>query len=462
MQKENGARISGREGAMKGRIRVGCGAGYAGDRWEPALELAERGAIDYLAFECLAERTIAREQLARRADPGSGYNPLLAHRIRAVLAACKRRGVRIISNMGAANPRRAGEAVLDLAREEGLADVSVAALEGDDVLEVVRAMPELLLMESGAPLESLLPRLASANAYLGADAIAEALATGADVIITGRVADPSLFLAPMLFEFGWSYDDYGRLAQGTIAGHLLECAGQVTGGYFADPGKKDVPGLARLGFPFAEVSGVGEVVIGKPAGSGGRIDRMTCAEQLLYEMHDPADYITPDCILDVPDVTFAEVAPDWVRVEGARARPRTSTYKVSIGYLDGYVGEGQMSYGGPNAIARVRLAGEVVCERLRLRGFAYDEMRIELIGMESLHGPASDRPEPYEVRLRVAGRCRERPAAEAVGEEVETLLTNGPAGGAGDFKQVREILAVQSVLLPRQLVRPRAGVVGRS
>ncbi|MBL26955.1 MAG: ABC transporter substrate-binding protein [Rhodospirillaceae bacterium] len=441
------------------KVRIGAGAGYAGDRWEPALELVERGDIDFLAFECLAERTIARETQAMLQNPERGYNPLLVDRIRGVLKASVERGVRIVSNMGAANPRAAAKQVLKVAEEEGVPGIGVAVLLGDDVREVLEAMPGLTLIETGEPLESILPRMASANAYLGADGIKQALDTGAEVVMTGRVADSSLFVGPLLHSFGWSYDDYGLLAQATLAGHLLECAGQVTGGYFADPGRKDVADLARLGFPFADITSDGQVTVSKAEGSGGRVDRMTCTEQLLYELHDPTAYITPDCVLDITDVDFDEVGPDRVRARGARANPRTPTYKVSVGYPDGFFGEGQISYGGPNAVARARLAGEVVRERLKLRGFLYDEMRIELIGMESLHGPADGRTEPYEVRLRIVGRTDNRRAAEAVGLETETLLTNGPAGGAGDFRQVKEIYAVQSVLLERRFVDMRVEMV---
>jgi hypothetical protein len=440
------------QNARRDTVRVGAGAGYAGDRWEPALELVEKGGIDYLVFECLAERTIAREAVTKLRNPELGYNPGLVERMRAVLPECLRRGVRIVTNMGAANPLAAARRIRQEAADLGINDVPCAVVLGDDVAETLRKHPELTLLETGDPLETILGRMEAANAYLGADAVAAALATGAPVVVTGRVADPSLFVGPMLYELGWDYDDYAALACGTVAGHLLECAGQVTGGYFADPGKKDVPDPHRLGFPFAEVTRDGGIVLGKPDGSGGRIDRMTCTEQLLYEMHDPAAYVTPDCVLDVSDVDFVEAGRDRIRVEGARARPRTPSYKVSVGYLDGYIGEGQMSYGGPNALARARLAGEIVAERLKLRGYSYDEMRIDYIGLSSLHGAVGPRPEPYEVRLRVAARTRDRRAAEAVGAEVETLYTNGPAGGAGDFKAVREILAVQSVLLPREKV----------
>ena len=329
------------------KVRIGSGAGFAGDRWEPAVELVEQGGLDYIAFECLAERTIARETLAVRRGQGNGYNPQLEDRMRAVLPAAAARGVRVLSNMGAADPLAAGRRTSEIAGDLGLPDRRCAVLLGDDVRDAVAAQPGLPLMETGAALESILPRMASANAYLGADAVASALATGAPVVVTGRVADPSLFVGPIVHALGWSYDDYTRLAQATAAGHLLECAGQVSGGYFADPGVKDVPGLARLGFPFADVTAEGDVTIGKCTGTGGRIDAATCTEQLLYEVEDPAGYVTPDCVLDMTGIAFREVGPDRVAVSGARARSRTATYKVSVGYFDGYLGEGSSPTAGP-------------------------------------------------------------------------------------------------------------------
>jgi len=444
----------------KQSIRIGAGAGYAGDRWEPAVELVEKGKVDYIVFECLAERTIARETLARRSNPEGGYNPRLETRMADVLPACAKHNVRIVTSQGAANPLGAARKTCEIAAETGTPELRCAALLGDDVTELVAARPGLRLIETGEPVESIAPRMAAANAYLGADAVRDALATGAEVVMTGRVADPSLFIGPMLHELGWAYDDYAALAQATAAGHLLECAGQVTGGYFADPGTKDVPNLARLGFPYADIGRDGTVRIGKVESAGGRVDVQTCTEQLLYEVHDPRAYVTPDCVLDITGIALRQDGKDRVAVEGARAAPRTPSYKVSIGYLDGYLGEGQLSYGGPNAVARARLAGEVIRERIKLRGLYYDELSIELIGIDSLHGPAGDRPEPYEVRLRVVGRTQSRKLAEEIGWEVEALYTNGPQGGAGDFRQVRDVLAVQSVLLPRELVKTRIEMVG--
>ncbi|OQR27177.1 ABC transporter substrate-binding protein [Pseudomonas sp. Bc-h] len=439
-------------------LRIGSGAGYSGDRMEPAVELADKGELDFLVFECLAERTIALAQQARLADSEAGFDPLLGERMCRVLPFVARgreagqRRLRIISNMGAANPLSAAREVRRIAAELGVHGLKIAALTGDDVLAQLNAEH---LLDNGLTVAALGNRLISANAYLGAEGIVEALKADADVVITGRVADPSLFLAPQLFTFGWAQDDWMRLGRGTLIGHLLECAGQITGGYFADPGVKDVADLARLGFPLAEVDSEGRAVISKVAGSGGRIDTATCTEQMIYEVHDPRAYLTPDVTADFSGVSFSVVAPDEVRAQGADGRARPETLKVSVGYLDGWIGEGQISYGGPGALARAQLARDVVLERLKLTGVTCDEVRAELIGVDSLHGStlgARSGGEPWEVRLRVAARCADKAEAVRVGNEVETLYTNGPYGGGGATKAVRQVVAVASLLLPRDAV----------
>ena len=440
-------------------IRIGSGAGYSGDRIEPALELAEHGDIDYLVFECLAERTIALAQQAKAKDPGAGFDPLLEARMRAVLPTCAVRGIRIVTNMGAANPVAAARATAAIAAELGL-QLKIAAVVGDDVVDLVRA-GAYTFEESGRPVASDLDSIISANAYLGVAPICEALQTGADIVITGRAADPALFMAPLVHEFGWSLQDWDRLGQGVVVGHLLECAGQITGGYFADPGFKDVPGLARLGFPIGEVTADGEIVITKVAAAGGCVTARTCKEQLLYEIHDPRQYFQPDVIADFSQVNVEEIGPDRVRVTGGRGAPTTGLLKVSVGYLDGFIGEGQMSYAGGGAVARARLALAIVRERLNLIGSHASELRFDLIGIDSLHGAAlsAGHAEPYEVRLRVAGRTESLAEALRIGNEVETLYTNGPAGGGGATRSAREIVAVQSVLLPRELVRASVVII---
>ncbi|MEX3951363.1 acyclic terpene utilization AtuA family protein [Paraburkholderia sp. EG287B] len=445
------------------RIRIGAGAGYSGDRIEPAVELAEHGALDYLVFECLAERTVAIAQQTRRHDPALGYDPLLEARMRAVLPVAVRKRVRIISNMGAANPRAAAIRTAQIAQELGLGGLKIAAVTGDDVLDVV-LRSQLRFEESGDDVSRYTDRIVSANAYLGAAPIVDALAAGADIVLTGRVADPSLFAAPLIHEFGWRMDDWNTLGQATVVGHLLECAGQVTGGYFADPGFKDVPDLARLGFPIGEVSADGSVVVTKVPHAGGRVTEATCKEQLLYEIHDPQRYLQPDVVADFSGVRVVEEARDRVRVTGGRGSTRTGTLKVSVAYVDGYIGEGQISYGGPGAVERARLALDIVRERLAITGVDTSELRFDLIGMNALYGDAlaARHDAPYEVRVRVAGRAANAKEAARIGNEVETLYTNGPAGGGGVTKSTREVLAVQSVLLPREQVNPVFQVVEAS
>jgi hypothetical protein len=436
-------------------IRIGSGAGYSGDRVEPAVELAEHGNLDYLGFECLAERTIALAQGERLRDPEAGYDPLLATRMEAVLPICAARKVRVITNMGAANPVGAAKAVAAIARKRGLAGLKIAAVGGDDVLGLL-ADGEDLLLERPGTVADLGDRVISANAYMGVAGILEALRQGADVVVTGRVGDPALFLAPLIHEFGWALDDWDKLGKGTVVGHLLECAGQITGGYFADPGYKDVPDLARLGFPIAEVSEDGSAVITKVEGSGGRVSVASCKEQLLYELLDPASYLQPDVTADFSGVRFEEIGPNRVAVSGGTGRARPETLKVSVGYRDSFVGEGQMSYAGPGAVARARLALDIVRERLRVTGVATTETRFELIGVDAVRkgGELAPAQNLREVRIRVAARTESMAEAIRVGNEVEALYTNGPAGGGGARKVARQVVAVVSTLLPQHLARP--------
>jgi hypothetical protein len=299
----------------------------------------------------------------------------------------------------------------------------------------------------------------SANVYLGADALLPALQTDAHVIITGRVADPALFLAPLMHSFGWAADDWTRLGKGVLVGHLLECAGQITGGYFADPGYRDVPDLAHLGFPLAEVDASGDAVITKVAGSGGCVTTATCTEQLLYEIENPARYLQPDVVADFSQVRLTQVGPDRVQVSGGAGQPRPDTLKVTVGYREGFIADGQMSYAGPGAVARGQLALDVLRIRLNEAGFADCESRYELIGVNTIFGdrimPAPELGrEPSEVRLRLAMRVKTAAQAKDVVNEVEALYLNGPASGGGATKSVREVIAAASVLIPREWVTP--------
>jgi len=438
-------------------LRIGCGAGYSGDRIEPAVELVERGDLDVIVFECLAERTIALAQQAKARDADAGFDPLLEERMEAILPEVRRRRIRIVTNMGAANAPAAADCVRQVAARLGVGGFTIAVVTGDDVRELAGGDGFSRLAETGEAVN--IDDIVSANAYLGAEPIAEALRRGADVVITGRVADPSMFLAAIAVHHGWRLDDWTLAGRGTLVGHLLECAGQITGGYFADPGVKDVPGLARLGFPLAEVEADGTAIISKPAGSGGQVTAATCTEQLLYEIHDPSSYLTPDVVADFSRVRITDLGSDRVRVEGADGRPRPDTLKVSVGQSDGWIGEGQISYAGAGAAARGRLAGEIVAERLRLAGVNTLELRTDLIGIDALHGAASPLVEPYEVRLRVAARTTSERDARRVAREVEALFTNGPAGGGGAFTSVRPVLAIRTALVARDRVSCRVDYV---
>lgn len=444
--------------AKNGVMRFGEGAGYSGAWLEPALDLARRGNLDYLSFECLAERTIALAQLARLKNPSGGYDPYLERRMRAVLKPCWENGTKLLTSMGAANPLGAGEKVVEIAREQGLRGLRVAVVTGDDVLESLDL--DLVALETGRPLRELEGRIVSANAYIGAQPLVEALDQGAHVVIAGRVADPSLALAAQRHAFGWAEDDWERLGAGIAVGHLTECGPQVTGGYFAEPGPKDVPDIANIGFPLVECHPDGTAVITKLPGTGGRVSVATCTEQLLYEVHDPSTYLTPDVTADFSAIRFEPDGPDRVRVSGATGRPAPATLKVAVGYRDGYVGEGQISYGGPGCVARARLAAEIVEKRLAVRGIRPRELRADLIGVDALFGPAlPPAGEPPEVRLRFVARTDTLEEAEAVGLELEGLWIAGPYGGGGAMKASREVIGVASVFLPREAVRTRITVL---
>jgi hypothetical protein len=448
------------ETTRRGRrpLRIGAGASYAGDRIEPATELAARGNLDYLVYETLAERTIAMANTLRMKDPEKGYNELLEERFMAALPHCRANGTRVVTNMGAANPLGALRKTAEVIRKLGLGPMKVAAVLGDDVLDYcVRNADTLPIMESGAPLSSLVGEIVSANAYLGADVIVEALEQNADIVLTGRGADCSLFLAPMIHEFGWAQDDWDLLGKGQVAADMVECGANVSGGFFADPGYKEVPDLHNLGYPFLEAHEDGSCVLAKLDGTGGLISRASCIEQMLYEIHDPANYITPDVVVDFTEVNLDEIGPDKVRISGGRGRPRPQQYKVSVGVKEGWIGEAELTYAGFGCMARAKLAEHVVRERLKIGGVELQEFRVDYIGLNSLHGDASPpmRDEPWEVRIRFAGRAKNRRDAVKLANEVETLVGKGPCSSSLPRTNVREVLAIYSCLIPRDAVETR-------
>lgn len=436
------------------KIRIGSGAGYAGDRIEPALILMEKGNLDYISFECLAERTIAIAQEQKLLNPEKGYNNLLEYRFDKILPLAAKNKVKVITNMGAANPVSAVKVIAQMARDKGIKGLKIAGVIGDDVLDKLDKYMNEIVWETKKQLKELDGEIISANVYMGIEGIVKALEGGADIVVTGRVSDPAIFLAPLVYEFGWGVDEYDLMGKGTLIGHLLECGGQITGGYFADPGKKDVDNLEELGFPIAEVNEKAEFFITKVEGTGGVISKRTCTEQMIYEIHNPEEYFTPDCVADFSKVIFNEIGKDKVEVKGATGKPKTPTLKVSVGYKDCFIGEGEISFGGPGCYERAKLAAEIVEKRLSLTGYEYDEIRIDLLGINGLY-KNSERiyNVPEEVRLRVAARTKSRENAIQVGNEVETLYTNGPSGGGGATKSVSEIISVVSILIPREEVK---------
>jgi hypothetical protein len=452
---------------MAPHVTIGGAAGFAGDRTDaagPLVEaLAKAAGPRFLMFETLAERTLALSQLERRRDPSRGYNPSLERFVGPVLARCLADNIRIVGNFGAANPRAAALRIQTLAREQGLRPPRIAVVEGDDLTSVLSA-PELAARETGGTLLRNATDIVAANLYLGARPIAEALDRGADIVVTGRVVDSALALGPLVHAFQWRWDDWDRLAAGTLAGHLLECGAQITGGYFADPGVKDVPGLPEVGYPLAEIDADGTIVIGKPAGTGGRVDRQTVIEQVLYEIHDPAAYLVPDVVLDLTDVTVEEVGADRVRVAGARGWPAPETLKATVCVDAGVLGEAEISYAGPNAAGRARLAAEIVRDRLARRA-PNIQFRIDAIGIASILGNddgALRRPwdaDATDVRLRFAARGARAEDVRILLDEVEALYCAGPAGGAGVRRHVTPRLASASCLIERAFAAPRVTMI---
>lgn len=438
------------------RVFVGCGAGFSGDRLDAALPVVEslirRSGPAAIMFETLGERTLALAQLARLGNPEAGFEPLLQRLLAPVLDACLRNRIAILGNFGAANPRAAARAILALGKQLGCPPMRIAVVTGDDLIESGRVAD--LQDETGQPLRLGAPL--SANAYLGAAPLVEALAAGADIVVTGRVADPSLALAPFIHHHGWSMDALALIASGTLAGHLLECGAQVSGGYYADPGFKDVPDPHNIGFPIVAMQPNGDFAITKADGTGGLIDRHTVTEQILYEIHDPAGYLTPDVVLDITRVTLAESAPDEVSVTGAAGTPRPDRLKVTVGHDGGWLGEGEISYAGPNAVERARLALDVVRRRLgpdlNVRG--------DIIGLGSVFNDndsawlGGQRAPSQDVRVRVAVSAADKADADRAGEEILALYTCGPAGGGGVRSSTRRRIATTSAFIPRQLVTP--------
>ena len=444
--------------SQKETYRIGTGAGFSSDRLDPAIDLVKRGQLNTIIFECVGERTLAFGHRDRAADPKLGYNALLETRLRALLPLCHAHGTRLITNMGVANPDAAAQLAVRIAHELGLNGLRIAAVTGDDVRTLIH--DESPLHEPSCTVAETGRSILGANAYLGADAIIPALEDDAHVIITGRVADPSLFLAPIQHHFNWAADDWTQLGAGTLVGHLMECAAQVTGGYFADPGYKSVPNLAYVGFPIAEVCADGTAVITKLTDTGGMVNTQTVKEQLLYEVHNPNAYLTPDVTADFSRVNVAEVGADRVQVSNAGGAARPDQLKVTVAFDGGYLAEAEVSYAGPGAVDRAALASTIVKDRINKVHGIQTSCRTDLIGLNALHQLETEFiPNVQDVRLRTALRTNKHDAAQALLWEVESLLCCGPAGGAGYRGRIEPSVLTYSTFVKRDQVTPKIEIL---
>ncbi|MBY5941724.1 DUF1446 domain-containing protein [Halomonas sp. H33-56] len=437
---------------------LGSGAGFSGDRTDAAIavvaELARRGEPCALVFETLGERTLAGAHRRLRDDPEGGYEPLIEELLEPVLATCQDNGIAILGNFGAADPASACCRVHTLARRLELGALEVAEVFGDDVRDRLEAL-DLTRWEAESRDLPEAGALVSANVYLGAAPLVEALELGAEVVVAGRVADPALFLAPLIKHFGWSWDDWDLLAAGTMAGHLGECGSQVSGGYFADPGFKDVPDMARLGYPIIEVEADGTLVVTKPPGTGGLVTIETVKEQLLYEVHDPSAYLTPDVVVDLTSVRLEQVGIDRVAVTGIRGKPAPDRLKTTVCHDAGWQGEAEISYAGPNALERARLAADVLRERLSFRAPPDLKARFDIIGHLSVFNDdagqltgSGNRDGDY--RLRLAVEHPKKRWVERATQELLALYCAGPAGGGGVRRQFQRRLLSSSYLVRRE------------
>lgn len=449
-------------------IRIANGQGFWGDSLEAPVQLVERGAIDYLTLDYLAEITMSIMQKQRARDPRAGFARDFVYVMERVLPRCVEQNIKVVANAGGVNPQACSDAVAQVARRLGLSGkVKIAVVAGDDIMaridELLVSGIDLKNMETGEPLATIRNRVQSANVYLGAAPIAEALNQGAQVVITGRCTDTGLALGPMIHEFKWASDDWNLLAAGTIAGHIIECGAQTTGGN-SQVDWKTIPDLWDIGYPIVEAQSDGAFSVTKHPGTGGRINAGVVKEQLMYEMGDPREYITPDCVADFTTVQLEETAPDTVRVYGIKGRPATEFYKVSISYSAGFKAVGSLIYSWPDAYDKARAANAILRRRLDALGLKFDAMLSEYVGAGALHGDLAGKPSPdlAEVLLRVAVRSGDKAAIERFTKELAPLGLNGPptvCGLGGGRPKVEEIVAYWPTLMPKSLVEPQIEVI---
>ena len=442
-------------------IRIANGQGFWGDWLEAPVRLVDGGPIDYLTLDYLAEVTMSILQKQRQADPELGYARDFPPLIGRIAKKLEDRRIKVLANAGGVNPVACARAVLKAAP-----DLKVAVVLGDDILDRIEEFLgkgyEMRNIDSGEPLDGIRDRILSANAYIGAFPLAEALATGADVVISGRCADAALVLAPMIDRFGWEPEDWDKLASGIVAGHIIECGAQCTGGNY-QAGWQNIPDLANIGYPIVEAEPDGSFAVTKHPGTGGRIDSHGIKEQLLYEIGDPCQYMTPDCVADFTSVGIEDTGPDRVRGSGVRGAPRPPMLKASISYDAGWKSSGTLVYTWPQAIEKARAADRIVRERLEQLGLRFDEIYSEFFGVNACHGPAAPpSADPPEVQLRISVRGSDKRAVDRFTREMIPLVLTGPPGGTGYGEgrpSVRQIVAYWPALVPREEIRTRVEVV---
>jgi hypothetical protein len=443
------------------RVRIGNGCGFWGDNLDAPVRLVQHGQLDYLTLEYLAELTMSILALQKQRDPRAGFAGDFMTVLESLLPCLRDQPhLKIVTNAGGMNPQACAERAHALLANAGLRDRKVAVVAGDDLLprldELLAQGHILTNLDSGAPLELVRDRVVSANAYLGSAPLVEAMRLGANVVVAGRVADAALTLAPAVHEFGWRWDDWERLAAGSVAGHLIECGAQATGGLWCN--WMEVEDYGNVGYPIAEIDASGAFVLTKPAGSGGQVNRETTIEQLLYEIGDPAAYLTPDVAVDFTSLVLTETGPDAVSVTGARGKAATASYKVSIAYRDGYAAAGTLVIAGPNAVAKARRCGAIILEKLRYAGAVPEQHLVEALGAgECLAAPHATEADPPEVVLRVAVRDARKSVVERFTKEFAPLVTSGPPGVTGYTSgrpAVREVFAYWPALIDKRVVRP--------
>lgn len=453
-------------GTRRDLVRVASGQGFWGDDLEAPVRQVRGGPVDYLMLDYLAEVTMSILQKQRGRDASAGYARDFVPLMERIFPDCVQKDIRVVTNAGGVNPDGCAAALVEAGRRAGIRGAKVAMVTGDDLMDRLDALLQeghaLAHMETGAPLSSIRDRVQSANAYIGARPIVEALGKGARVVVTGRSTDTALTYAPLMHEFGWSPDDHDRVAAGVVAGHINECGAQASGGNCMHEWWT-LPDMAGVGFPIVEASPDGSFVVTKHPGTGGRVSLATLKEQIVYEMGDPSSYITPDVVADFTTIRLEEAGPDRVRVHGVKGKGATGFLKVSIAYADGFKAAGTLVYAWPDAAAKARAAGRILRERLDRLGLRFDEVRIELVGWDSTHGhlagePPADLP---EVQLRVAVRARDRAPVERFSREIAPLVLTGPpsvTGFAGGRPAVQEVMAYWPALIRREAVEPHLAV----